>query len=105
MDRDEALTDRVRSRLAGQRELTEGRVFGGVGFFVQGRMAVAVLGGAICIHLEGLPPTDLESREPEPLLFAGRPVQGWVSIPAEGLDDEALGKWVAKGLDAVSSPM
>jgi hypothetical protein len=103
MDDGESLTDRVRSRLAGQGELTEDRVFDGVGFFIQGRMAVAVLGDAICIRLEGLP--DLGSYEPEPLLFAGRPVQGWVSIPAHGLDDEALGMWVAKGMDAISSPM
>lgn len=105
MDDGESLTDRVRSRLAGQGELTEDRVFDGVGFFIQGRMAVAVLGDAICLHLEGPPPPDQGSGEPEPFLFAGRPVQGWVSIPAHGLDDETLGRWVARGLDAVSSPM
>ncbi len=102
----EPVTDRVRRQLAGRGELTENRVFDGVGFFVDGRMAVAVLGDAICVHIEEKSqPPSAGGEAADPFLFAGRPVPGWVSIPAESMDDETLGRWVAMGLAGVSSPM
>jgi hypothetical protein len=106
MDAGESLIDRIRRQLAGEGDLTEDRVFDGVGFFVEGRMAVAVLGDELCLHLEGSPPSPLTgSGEPTPFLFAGRPVPGWVSIPAHDLGDEALGAWLGRGLAAVNSTM
>ena len=102
-DVDESLTGRIRHQLAGTGELTENRVFDGVGFFIEDRLAVAVLGDTICIHLEDSQPPSSGGEAPEPFLFAGRPVPGWVSIPAQGLDDETLAQWLSRGLTNLSS--
>ena len=100
----DVLTERIRSRLAGREELTEDRVFDGVGFFIDGRMAVAVLGDSICIHLDDGPGPASEGVT-EPFTFAGRPIPGWVSISSERLDDAALSYWVDRGVSNVDSPM
>ncbi len=100
---DEPLADRIRHQLAGRGELTENRVFDGVGFFIEDRLAVAVLGDTICIHLAGSQPASPGGETPEPFIFAGRPVPGWVSIPAHGLDDETLAHWLGRGLANLSS--
>ena len=104
MEAEASLIDRIRDELGGQGDLTEDRVFDGVGFFIRGRMAMAVLGDAICLHLDS-PISDSGEGKAEPFIFAGRPVPGWVSISARDLDDKTLARWVEKGLAGISSPM
>ncbi|MCW2865883.1 MAG: uncharacterized protein JWR20_71 [Marmoricola sp.] len=108
---DEALGDRVRDALAGLAgswegplQLRERRMFGGLAFLVQDRMAVAVSGqGGLMVRaapavLDGLLAHDGVAR----VEMRGRPMTGWLRVAPDRLeDDEDLDRWVAVGIDAV----
>lgn len=77
-------------------DLTERRVMNGLGFFLDDRMAVAVLDDKLCLRV-GETEEDTNTMA-SPFEFAGRAVQGWVCIPEESLDEASLADWVARGV-------
>lgn len=94
------LNDRIRARLQGSGELTEGPVLDGDGYFLDGLLVVAVIGEGLCLHVG----TDdwqatLAEDGVRPLLFAGLPVPGWVVVDgAAVVDDETLAGWIGSAL-------
>ncbi len=98
---DEALAARVRDLLADEPDITEQRMFGGLAFLVGGRMSVAAVGrGGLMVRCE---PDRTEERlaEPhaQPFEMRGKELSGWLHVDADGLDDDALERWVGIGLD------
>ncbi len=101
---DEELAERVRHVLAGESGLTERKMFGGIGFMLDGNMAVGVSGqGGLMLRV---PPdrTDMLLEEPhaEPFEMHGRHAAGWLRIREDGVataDD--LDRWVTVGVDHV----
>lgn len=97
---DEELAERIRERLDTEEGISERRMFGGLAFCVDGRMAVAVSGrGALMVRL----PDDevdaaLDRPHVEPMVMRDRPVRGWVLVLPEGLEGSSLASWVEKGL-------
>jgi len=81
----------------------------GLGFFVDDRLAVAVLDDRLCLHFDGPgEPEDmavLSDLAAIPLEVAGRPVRGWYCIPAASLDEAGLAVWVARGVAGLGLPM
>ncbi|WP_435769561.1 TfoX/Sxy family protein [Nocardioides sp. SYSU DS0651] len=96
---DEGLAERIRFALAGRWPTSERRMFGGLAFLVDGRMAVAAIDGGIMVRVE---PDETErllsTTAAFPMEMRGRPMRGWLRVDAAdlGTSDE-LAAWVARG--------
>lgn len=103
---DEELAQRIRSVLAGTAGLEERKMFGGLGFLINGHMAVsAYQGGDLLIRCAK---QDWEAFRAEagarPMDRGGKPVSGWVIIDSTVVEDDgALRKWVERGRDFAAS--
>jgi TfoX/Sxy family transcriptional regulator of competence genes len=97
---DEELAVRIRTELAGEENVSEMRMFGGLAFLVGGNMAVAASGqGGLMLRCD---PADTETllAEPgaEPMVMRGKEMQGWLRVDADAVQDDAsLATWVARG--------
>jgi len=107
MSYDEGLAQRVREAVNELPGFVEKKMFGGVGFMVQGNMACGVNGEDLIVRVG---PNRYESALAEPYTkpfdMTGRPMKGWVVITAEGYEEDiALRNWVSQGVDyALSLP-
>jgi hypothetical protein len=96
MPYDEKLAERIRTKLKGTRGLTEKRMFGGVGFMVNGNMACGVHKNDLIVRLsdEG---ADAALKRAHVRVFdmTGRPMKGWITVQPEGVKtDNALHAWI-----------
>ncbi|HEY0276837.1 MAG TPA: TfoX/Sxy family protein [Solirubrobacterales bacterium] len=105
---DERLAEEVRERLlvAAEGELTEKRMFGGLGFMVDGNLAVAASRtGGLLVRTD---PADAEEvlalEGVEPMENRGRRMPGWVFVAADALpDEESLDDWIERSLTFVAT--
>ena len=97
---DEDLADRLRELVACERGLTEKRMFGGLAFLLDGHMAVSASGrGGLMVRVDPATSDDLVAdARAERMVMQGRPMDGWLRVDAEGLDDAGLATWVARGV-------
>ena len=104
---DEILAERLRPLLAGQPGLVEKRMFGGIGYLVQGNMACGINSGELIVRVGSQRHAEALSR-PHAREFdlTGRPMQGWVWVAQPGFaTEEELRHWVGWGLEyALSLP-
>jgi|SRR5436190_1421543 len=98
---DEALADRIRHMLA-KETVVEKKMFGGLAFMIGGNMSVAASGqGGLLVRVD---PAQTEKLLGEPgaaeFEMGGRgPMQGWLRISADVLDDDkTLRTWVKRGV-------
>ena len=96
---DEELADRVRAEVAGEKDLGEQRMFGGLAFLVGGHMAVAVSGqGGLMLRWDPDETEALLGAGAEPMVMRGKEMRGWLRVDeATVSDDESLATWVAHG--------
>jgi TfoX/Sxy family transcriptional regulator of competence genes len=107
MPYDEQLADRIQDILAGQPGLEAKKMFGGVGYLVQGNMACGVHKDMLIVRVG--PDAFEESMEhphTRPFDMTGRAMKGWVMVEPPGFSSEDdLKVWVQNGLDyALSLP-
>ncbi len=98
----EALADRIRSALADTPGLTERKMFGGVGWMINGNMAVGAHSNGGMIVRCALDDTADYCEEDgcNPMVQGGRPMRGWLVIDAGTLADAAaFQRWLACGRD------
>jgi TfoX/Sxy family transcriptional regulator of competence genes len=99
---DTDLADRIRELLGPVRGVDEKRMFGGLGFLINGNMAVAASGqGGLLVRV---PPEDTEKllarAHVNPMVMAGREARGWVRVEADGVKTKRqLTDWVTRGAD------
>jgi TfoX/Sxy family transcriptional regulator of competence genes len=98
---DEELAERIRGLVAGERGLTEKKMFGGLGFLVGGNMAVAASGqGGLLVRVdpdEGQ--TLVETTPAYPMEMRGREMVGWLRLESDDVRDDAeLATWVERGV-------
>ena len=101
----ESLARRIREAFAGNRAITEKKMFGGIGFMLHGNMCVGVSQTSLIVRL-GPEHADAARRQPYVVEFdvAGRPLKGWVMIEAEGIDtDEQLTAWIRQAAEFVET--
>ena len=98
---DEDLADLIRELIAGEPEVSEQAMFGGLAFLVGGNMSVAASGqGGLMVRVDP-EETDLLLDEPhaQPFEMRGRAMQGWLRIDALGVRTKRqLEPWVRRGV-------
>lgn len=98
---DEHLANRIRELVAGEPDVTEKRMFGGLAFLIGGNMSVAASGrGGLMVRVDP-EDTDALVAEPhvQPFEMRGRAVQGWLRVDAESLRTKRqLQPWVRRGV-------
>jgi hypothetical protein len=98
---DEDLATRIRDLVAGEDDVREQRMFGGLAFLIGGNMSVAASGeGGILVRVD---PEETEAllREPHtrPMEMRGRSMDGWLRVDADGVAErDALEPWVRRGV-------
>ena len=95
------LADRIRELIAGNSDVTEKRMFGGLAFLVGGNMSVAASGqGGLMVRIAHEDTESLLSRpHARPFEMRGRAMQGWLRVDAEGVGTKRqLEPWVRRGV-------
>ena len=98
---DEGLAERVRDVIGPRPEVTERKMFGGLGFMLNGNMACAVMStGGLIVRF---PPDEVEEACKEPHVGpfgrpGSKPMSGFVRVDPEGVEDDgALARWIDAG--------
>lgn len=98
---DEEFAHRIRELLAGEDDLSEMPMFGGLAFLLAGNMAVAVSSrGGLMVRMGAEAAQDALSDPAASLMQMGkRPMKGWVIVETDGVRTKReLGKWVRRGV-------
>jgi TfoX/Sxy family transcriptional regulator of competence genes len=96
---DEDLTARIRDHLAHQPGVEEKRLFGGVGFLLNGHVFAGVWKDALFARLGAEACTAaLADPSARPFDPAGKPMKGWVLIDPDGREGARLGDWIERAL-------
>jgi TfoX/Sxy family transcriptional regulator of competence genes len=95
------LADRLRAALSA-RELSEQRMFGGIGFMLNGNMIAGVSKRGLLLRV-GKDSYHKALARPgaSPMEMRDRPVEGYVYIDPAGLNEEALSDWLQLALTFV----
>ncbi len=98
---DEKLAGRVRDVLGGQRGFAEKKIFGGLTFMLHGDMCCGVVNGDLVVRVGPERYEDALARpDARPMDFTGRSMKGMVYVGPGGYrNDEALERWVRRGVD------
>ena len=97
---DEALAERIRDLVAGEPDVTEKKMFGGLAFLVGGNMAIAASGqGGVLVRCDPAQSDDLVAKtDARPFEMRGREMQGWLRVDdADVRTKRQLEKWVKIG--------
>ncbi|MCJ7735650.1 MAG: TfoX/Sxy family protein [Anaerolineales bacterium] len=97
---DESLAQRVREVIDNRPFFQEKKMFGGIGFLIQGNMACGVIREDLIVRVGAENYTD-SLLKPNVELFdmTGRAMTGWVVVKEPGYrKDEDLQSWVDQGL-------
>jgi hypothetical protein len=105
MPYDELLGVRIRAALGAISNLEGKKMFGGIGFLVNGNMACGVHKNDMIVRVGPANYNEALSRpHTRPFDMTGRPMAGWVMVEPRGCVKEAdLKVWVAKGVDFARS--
>jgi TfoX/Sxy family transcriptional regulator of competence genes len=102
---DEQLAERIRGSLGRRKGLVEKKMFGGVGFLLNGNMCVGVHGSELIVRLA---PEDTDAalarKNTRRFDLTGRPMTGWILVEPAGLKTDAqLSNWVEVAVNYASS--
>jgi len=99
------LAARVRDLADPRSPLLEKKMFGGMGYFLNGNLMVAVWGEALIVRL-GIEPAKEALTRPNVRVFdvTGRPMKGWIVVDPAGLrHDRDVKRWLEKALQFVAT--
>ena len=100
---DESLAARIRAALGRRKGVEEKKMFGGLGFLLNGNMLVGVWKNSLIVRL-GPDNSEAALREPHVGEFdiTGKPMKGWIMVAAAGVADVAtVSGWVQKAIQFV----
>lgn len=101
----ENLAKRIESRIYSIKELDAKKMFGGIGYMVNGHMAIGVHNDNMIIRV-GTENYDELLCKPFAKEFdiTGRSMTGWIMVDVNHLEsDDDLEFWIKKGIDFASS--
>jgi len=99
----ESLADRIRTVLGHKAGVVEKKMFGGVGFLLNGNMLVGVWKTSLIVRV-GPERYDevLAAEHVQKFDITGREMRGWVLVEADGIESDAqLRAWIDRGLSFV----
>lgn len=100
MTYDERLAERIRELLAGEPDVDEKRMFGGLAFLVGGNLAVSASGqGGLMVRVDPEESAGLLASTPAvPMEMRGRAMRGWLRVDSQHVTTKrALAGWVRRG--------
>jgi len=106
MATDEELAERVRAAIGKRRGLAEKKMFGGLGFMLNGNLCCGVSDRGLLLRVD---PDDTDRVAAMPhasiMTMKGRPpMRGWIRVEPAGLKTPAqVKKWVAMGVEYAGS--
>jgi TfoX/Sxy family transcriptional regulator of competence genes len=94
------LAERIRSELNGM-PFVEKKMFGGVGFLLNGNMACGVNKDNLMLRVDPEKHIALLKKpHAKPFDLTGKPMKGWLLVEADGVKTEKqLGSWVKEGIE------
>ena len=101
----EELAARIRQSLARKKGVEEKKMFGGVGFLLNGNLLVGVWKDSLIVRLGS---DQAEEALPQPYIkefdITGRPMKGWVLVESGGVeDDDQLSGWIQRAVKFVGA--
>jgi TfoX/Sxy family transcriptional regulator of competence genes len=105
MSFNETLAERIRQGLARKKGIEAKKMFGGIGFLLNGNMLVGVWKDSLIVRL-GPDGGDLALKEPHVKEFdiTGKPMKGWVLVQPEGVEgDDQLRRWIQRAVKFVGT--
>jgi len=103
MPYDESLAQRIRDALARTKGVVEKKMFGGIGFMLNGNMLVGVWKDSLIVRVgpDAYEDALLEQHVRE-FDITGRSMKGWVLVNPEGLEeDDKLKEWIEQAMKFV----
>jgi TfoX/Sxy family transcriptional regulator of competence genes len=97
---DEGLAERIRETVGAEPGLEEKKMFGGIGYLVNGNLAVGIHGDELIVRMgPSVPDEVLAAPHVRPFDITGKPMKGWLLVDQAGLEDDAAFRdWVERGL-------
>src|SRR2546426_9183423 len=100
----EELAERIRQGLARRKGVEEKKMFGSIGFLLNGNMLVGVWKDSLIVRL-GPEEGDEALKEPhvKPFDITGRAMKGWVLVTPDGIeDDDQVQGWIQRAMKIVA---
>jgi TfoX/Sxy family transcriptional regulator of competence genes len=97
---DEELAERIRRLIAGEPDLSEQKMFGGLAFLIGGNMAIAASreGGVLVRVDPAESDTLVATTSARPMEMRGRRMRGWLRVSLDDVRTESeLARWVELG--------
>lgn len=97
---DDQLVDRIRVILKNE-NLIEKKMFGGIGYLINGNMACGVHGNNLIVRVGKDQYTNLLNRpSAKPFDLTGKAMSGWLEIiPSGTRDEKELAEWIRLGVE------
>lgn len=94
------LAERIRLHL-GSIPFVEKKMFGGIGFLLNGNMACGVNKDNLIVRIDPEKQnTLLKKAHAKPFDLTGKPMKGWLVVEADGVKtDRQLSSWVKEGVE------
>jgi TfoX/Sxy family transcriptional regulator of competence genes len=102
---DEVLAQRIRAALPAVPEMTEKKMFGGISFLVDGKLACSVSKDNLLVRI-GQDATAAALAQPHVRMadMTGRPMKGWVLVEPAGIEsDNDFKRWIDLGVTFAAS--
>ena len=99
------LAERVRAAVKTRKGITEQRLFGGLGFLLNGNLLVAIWKESLIVRL-GVTQAEEVQLDPHigPMDITGRPMKGWIIVAPVGVEsDPQVQGWVNKAIEFVKT--
>lgn len=105
MSYDEGIAERVRMALAGQEEVVEKKMFGGLAFMLRGNMCCGVQGTDLMLRVgTERYAAALEEPDARKMDFTGKALSGFIYVDQTAADAQArLPLWLDRALEYVAT--
>jgi TfoX/Sxy family transcriptional regulator of competence genes len=95
MSADQDLVSRMRALLAGAGDISEMKMFGGIAFMLNGNMLASSSKRGLMLRVgKEHAPNALTRPGTRQIEMRGRPMEGYIRVDPDGLDDKSLHEWL-----------